>query len=377
MTDDGADRDDIPDLVDGVPVDDADGTSDDPASVEVNDPAQSVGEPPNSDGGTEETAPEDDREPSQNAATKLADGLAKVGTYSVMIPVAVCGRVGHTSAKTAAQTVDWLPFMDRPYSRLASWSLNRMYKSTDGDAIGAVINEDLSINFEPTQLQEADVDTEAGEVTEPGWTTNRRETTWRETAQGRDIARVGQTPLVFLPETSTRRVAPLEASVQTAIETGNWQHVFRVEEPNAVQMNTTLYMANNNGGAVADGGYSATDVQGYDAELAGVESAVLEDTLVDISDPQRISLSRLRDTYREEGDHDHTDEVGRLNFEAGRAAAGDADVIGKIVKVLLAVAALLAVVIIGPDLMSQTGSAAGSSMVPFQIALSTLTGGLV
>jgi hypothetical protein len=265
--------------------------------------------------------------------------------------------------------------MDRPYSRLATWSLNRMYKNTDGDAVGAVINEDLSIDFEPTQLQEADVDTEAGEVTEPGWTTNRRETTWRETAQGRDIARVGQTPLVFLPETSTRRVAPLEAKVQTAIETGNWQHVFRVEEPNAVQMNTTLYMADNGGdGAVADGGYSAADVQGYDAQLAGVESAVLEDTLVDISDPQRISLSRLRDTYREEGDHDHTDEVGRLNFEAGRAAAEDVDVIGKIVKVLLAVAALLAVVIIGPDLLGGGGVGGGmGGVTPFMTGL----GGLI
>jgi hypothetical protein len=140
-------------------------------------------------------------------------------------------------------------------------------------------------------------------------------------------------------------------------------------------MNTTLYMADNGGdGAVADGGYSAADVQGYDAQLAGVESAVLEDTLVDISDPQRISLSRLRDTYREEGDHDHTDEVGRLNFEAGRAAAEDVDVIGKIVKVLLAVAALLAVVIIGPDLLGGGGVGGGmGGVTPFMTGL----GGLI
>lgn len=375
MTDDGVDREDIPDLVDGVPIDDdPDGTPDDPPTDGFDESTQSAEEPTDAGVKPERSDVVDERDPSQHTGTKLADGLAKLGTYTVMIPVAFTGRVVHTSAKTAAQTVDWLPFMDRPYSRLATWSLNRMYKNTDGDAVGAVINEDLSIEFEPTQLQEADVDTEAGEVTEPGWTTNRRETTWRETAQGRDIARVGQTPLVFLPETSKRRVAPLEAKVQTAIETGNWQHVFRVEDPNAVQMNTTLYMAENSGEAVADGGYSAADVQGYDAQLAGVESAVLEDTLVDISDPQRISLSRLRDTYREEGDHDHTDEVGRLNFEAGRAAAEDVDVIGKIVKVLLAVAALLAVVIIGPDLMGGGGVGGGMGGVsPIMIGL----GGLI
>lgn len=307
---------------------------------------------------------------------KVGDALGKAGGMALFIPAGIAGRAVHATLKHGTQTLEpILPFIGRTYQKLGVWSIERMHAQSSGDAVAARLGEDLSLSFEPAKLKDAEVDDDGAE--QSGWHLKSTDRVWDETMGGRDIARLGKAPLIFLPDDSTRRVSPVEARVRSAIERGDWQHVFRVERDSAIQMDTTLYAADPGGNdpqAVADGGGEIVD---YDAVPARVRHAILEDTLVDISDPGRVSMSKLSDMYREDGDADRMDEVGRLNYEAGRLDAEDTDVIGKVVKLLLAIAAILAVIVVGPKIFGATGGAVsggggGGGLIPILIGLGVI-----
>jgi hypothetical protein len=302
-----------------------------------------------------------DADPQPGLLTRTADGIGRGVGMLIFGTLGGIGRVGHTTMKAGFATVDsLLPFSGRMYQSLAEWSVSRLYQQSGGDAVGLIVNDDLSLDLEVAKLCETEVDNDG--VKAGGWRTRSRERSWAETAQGRDIARLGKAPIVVLPEPSTRRVAPIEAQVERAITTGNWQHVFRVEQPGAVELNVDIDAAQGSpSDAVADGG--------YDAWLRDVKHGVLEDTLVDISDPQRVSFNSVVDTYREESDAERLDEQQRLGFEAGRLGEDDRDVIAQVIKLLLVVGLLLAIVTIGPKLLGGGGGAGISDVAPLMVGL--------
>jgi len=309
------------------------------------------------------------RERVGDAGAWVADQVGLLGAWVLVGAVGVPLRALHAGAKNAAEVFEIIiPFKSRLYRSLTRWAVERMHKTGGGDAVAARIGEDMSLSLEPAKLKDADVDEDGAD--QAGWHLKSTDRVWDETMGGRDIARLGKAPVVFLPDDSTRRVSAIEAQVKNAFSRGDWQHLFRVEQEGAVEMDTTLYVdprAAGGDGAIADGGQNVTD---HDTLPTTVKHAVLEDTLVDISQPGRISMARLSEMYRQAGDADRMDEVGRLNYEAGRLDAEDTDVIGKVFKLLLAIAAILAVVLIGPDLLgSATAGASGGSLVPFVLGL--------
>lgn len=307
-----------------------------------------------------------DHDTSSSTLTRVADGLGRGAGMALFGTAGAIGRVGHSGLKAGFATVDsLLPFSGALYQSLATWSVSRLYQQSSGDAVACVVTEDLSLEFEPAKLCENEVETDG--VKMGGWRTRSRDRAWKETAGGRDIARLGKAPVVFLPEPSTRRVAPIEAQVERAIATGNWQHVFSVEQPGAVQMQSDITIDAPDGSdaesALADGGYDA------EAWIRNVERAVLEDTLVNISDPQRVSFNSVVSTYREESDSERMDEQQRLGYEAGRLGQEEQDVIAKVIKLLLVIGLLLAIVTIGPDLLGGGGGGSISDLAPIMMGL--------
>jgi hypothetical protein len=305
-----------------------------------------------------------------DAGAWIGDRIGLLGAWMLVGMIGIPLRALHAGVKNASEVFEVIvPFKSRLYRSLARWAVERMHKSAGGDAVAARLGEDMSLSLEPAKLKDADVDEDG--VEQPGWHVKSDDRVWDETMGGRDIARLGKAPVVFLPDDSTRRVSPIEAQVKNAFSRGDWQHLFRVEQPDAVEMDTTLYVdprAAGGDGAIADGGQNVTD---HDTVPTAVKHGVLEDTLVDISQPGRISMARLSEMYREAGDADRMDEVGRLNYEAGRLDAEDTDVVGKVFKLLLAAAALVAAATIGPDLVggAAAGGAGGGSLVPFVLGL--------
>jgi len=150
-----------------------------------------------------------DADPQPGLLTRTADGIGRGVGMLIFGTLGGVGRVGHTATKAGFATVDsLLPFSGRMYQSLAEWSVSRLYQQSGGDAIGLIVNDDLSLDLEVAKLCETEVDNDG--VKAGGWRTRSRERSWAETAQGRDIARLGKAPIVFLPEPSTRRVAPIE-----------------------------------------------------------------------------------------------------------------------------------------------------------------------
>jgi len=96
---------------------------------------------------------------------------------------------------------------------------------------------------------------------------------------------------------------------------------------------------------------------------------VLDDTLVDISNDERVSFQKVVDQYRAQSDVERMDEQQRLGFQAGRVDADERDVQGFVIKVMLLALGIVAAALIGPDLLSQAGSAASDSggVVPFML----------
>jgi len=299
----------------------------------------------------------------------VSEALAVVGAYALFAPIAVIGAATTKTSKIGAEILGTLlPSSDAAWRRVAIWSLNQMHKNSGGDAVGLVINEDMSLDIQPAKLKRGTLDDD--DVEEPGWHLRDRDRVWAETADGRDLARAGKAPVAFLPASSTRRVSPIEAEVKAAIDNDRWQHVLSVDQPSAVEMDVTLDAAAanaaQNGEAVADGG--------VDARVRNVKRAVLDDTLVDISNDERVSFQKVVDQYRAQSDVERMDEQQRLGFQAGRVDADERDVQGFVIKVMLLALGIVAAALIGPDLLSQAGSAASGSggVVPFMLGLGGL-----
>jgi len=314
-------------------------------------------------------------EPEDDAAggDGVPEAVGKAGAAAAVAPPSVTARILQEGSKMSAEIVDAvLPFSDRLYRNLATWSLERMAFSAGTDTVGVEIHDDGSLDFVPVKHSHAEVNADEGEVTQSGWQVKDCDRAYAETSNGTETQRLGKAQAVLLDGGGTRRVAPTEARVRNALVDGRWQHVFRVEEPGAVEMPLVV-----DGEGVGDGSQAVAD-GGATVAAPHVKEAVLEDTLVDITpedgyDGEVLSLSKVRDTYREVGDVERLDEQERLGYEAGRLAGRDDDTISKVIKILLAVAAILAVVIIGPDLLGQGGGAAGSAIsditLPFVTAL--------
>jgi len=210
-----------------------------------------------------------------------------------------------------------------------------------------------------------------------GWHAKDRDQSWHEGADGREVDRLGRTPIVMLDSASTQRATVTEARVAQCLDLDAVEPVYQIADKGQVEITVEM---GNGGGAGAGAPTMADGGAAWQATEAAVRGAVFDRALVDIGtddhDGMRVDPRKVKETYREKTGAEQLDEVERLGYLAGKL--GGADMQGFVIKVLLIALGIVAAALIGPDLLSQASGAGGGGggPVPFSTApLSVLWGG--
>jgi len=322
-----------------------------------------------SDDNAEEPAPEteDATTTRDHIGTRIGDALGALGGWILMLPVAILGRAVHEGTKTAATVASRIiPFAEKPWKNLLKFSMYRYYTASGGDAVGLIHEPNGSIEPVPVKHKSQTIDDEDPE--RAGWHAKGRDQSWHEGADGREVDRLGKAPVVLLDSASTQRATVTEARFAQALDLDQVEPIYQLQDQGQVDL-TVKMTGNTNGSAaaMADGGAA------WEATEAAVRGAVFDRALVDIGsgehDGMRIDPRKVAETYREKTGAEQLDEVERLGYLAGKL--GGQDVQGFVIKVLLIALGIVAAALIGPDLLSQAGSAGGGGggggPVPFMI----------
>jgi hypothetical protein len=246
---------------------------------------------------------------------------------------------------------------------MTAWSLHKWHKKAGGDAIGLVVEPNGKLEPVPVKFKPQSV--EGDDPERSGWHEKGGDRSWHEGADGREVDRLGKTPVVWLDSATTQRATTTEARFAQCLDLDKTDRLVQLADDG--QVSITVEMTDNVNGQspVADGGMT------WQAVEASVAGAVKERALVDIGsgdhDGMRLDPRKVKETYREKTGGEQLDEVERLGFLAGLLSA-DTDQTGFIIKVLLIALGFVAAALVGPDLMSQAGGAGGGGgAIPFTV----------
>jgi hypothetical protein len=293
--------------------------------------------------------------------------LGRLSALLVFGLLGIAGRALHEGSKAGVSIITTLlPFAGKAQKALFLWALRQYHKKGGGDAVGFIHEPDGSVEPVPVKHKPQSIEEENTE--RAGWHALDRDQSWHEGADGREVDRLGKTPIVFLDSASIRRATPTEARVAQCLDLNRVNDLYHIPSKDAVDMTVHVGGAtagaegNGQAGAVPDGGLA------WDVLETQVKEAVWQESLVDIGvddhDGMRIDPRKVKETYREKTGSEQLDEVERLGFLAGQL--GTDDPTGFIIKVLLIALGFVAAAIIGPDLLSQAGGAGGAGgIVPF------------
>jgi hypothetical protein len=313
-------------------------------------------------------AQDGDQDSIGDRAAAVGDRLGQLGAWGVILPIGLAGRTTHSFVKSfagAATTI--MPFMTGPTKGMAKWALQRMHKSAGGDAIGLIHEPDGTIEPVPVKFKSQSVDEDG--VERAGWHALDRDRSWHEGADGREVDRIGRTPVVLLDSASTQRATATEARFAECLDLDQVDELVQLQNDGQVDISVQMggAGAGDAGTALPDGGAA------WEATEAAVEGAVWEASLVDIGaddhDGMRINPRKVKQTYREQVGSEQLDEVERLGFLAG--LVDEEDRTGFVIKVLLITLGIIAAITIGPGVFSSAagGMSGGGSLVPFVLGL--------
>lgn len=301
----------------------------------------------------------------RSVATRIGDGLGLLSAILVFGPLGIAGRALHEGSKVGVSIMTTLlPFFGKVQKSLMLWSLRQYHKKGGGDAVGLVHEPDGSVKPVPVKHKPQSID--EGDAERAGWHALDRDQSWHEGADGREVDRLGKTPIVFLDSASPQRATVTEARVAQCLDLDRVEGVYQVPSKDAIDMTVQVGGAgaggNGQADAVADGGVA------WDVLETNVKEAAWRKSIIDIGaddhDGMRIDPRKVKETYREKTGSEQLDEVERLGFLAGQL--GTEDPTGFIIKVLLIALGFVAAALVGPDLLSQAGGAGGGgSLVPF------------
>lgn len=323
---------------------------------------------------TSDTAPQDDaadgHEPT--IATRLADGLGRLSAVLVFGPLGIAGRALHEGSKAGVSIITTLiPFAGNAQKALFLWALRQYHRKGGGDAVGFIHEPDGSVEPVPVKHKPQSIEEEDAE--RAGWHALDRDQSWHEGADGREVDRLGKTPVVFLDSASTQRATVTEARVAQCLDLDQVDGLYQVPAKDAIDMTVQVGSAdaaaggNGQAGALPDGGQEMMQIL-----ETNVKEAAWRQSIIDIGagdhDGMRVNPRKVKETYREKTGSEQLDEVERLGFLAGQL--GTEDPTGFVIKILLIALGFVAAAIIGPDLLSQAGGAGGGGgVVPFWLGV--------
>ena len=242
------------------------------------------------------------------------------------------------------------------YKRMVVKGLENFHKTAGGDAVAINAKAGQQLDLEPV-LYRTPEEVEEGE--KPGWKVKGRDKVWNPAKEGNSVNYLGRTPMVNLEDDEHVEAGWLAPRVGQAIELDNYWPLFTNAQINAVidagQPATD--------GARADGGMKVDLELDSPGRWAG-------DNLIDLDsgdgyDGMRISASKAREWQAEHTDSEHMQMQEDRGYLRGLASGDDTDVVRIFLYAALLVIGVLAVVLLGPELVG--GSDGGGGINPLMI----------
>jgi hypothetical protein len=257
---------------------------------------------------------------------------------------------------------------EKLWKKLGLGFVNKYHKAAGGDRLGFVESPNGTVDLVPVKYVPAE---QCDEDEQPGWRAKGVDKTWKPTDAGEAQLRLGSTPIVPLPSDSHRAATYAEARIAEAIDQGDDRPLYRVD---SADLTATIDMAGGGGqaGAVADGG----QVQNLTFDPRG--SPIFEDILVEIGgddyEGSAVSFRKVQEMYKESTTSEEMRKQETRGFIAGRSAK---DWGATAVKIMLIALGIIAVVTLGPPLISNLfggggGGGGGGGIIP--IAIGALVG---
>ena len=240
------------------------------------------------------------------------------------------------------------------YRTMAIKSIENYHKASDGDAVAIDARAGQQLDLTPVKYRTAE---ECDEEEKPGWVEKSGDKVWNAASEGRVVDYLGRAPIVALDRDSHVECGWLKPRIAEAIELDQYGPVYT--DPN---FDVTIDAQAGAGQARADGGVPGSfsmDLQDP-GRWAG-------DALIDLDsgegyDGMRVSFRKASEWQAETTTSQEMAMQQERGFLMGLM---DADSGPSIVKLMILCAAIilgvLAIVIIGPDLVGGDG---GSSMNP-------------
>ena len=245
------------------------------------------------------------------------------------------------------------------YKRMVVKGLENYHKTAGGDAVAINAKAGQQIDLEPVIYRTPE---EVDEGEKPGWKVKGRDKVWNPAKEGNSVNYLGRTPLVNLEDDEHVEAGWLAPRAGHAIELDNYWPIFRDAQINAVI--DAGQAAPGANGARADGGQMSVDLElDKPGKWAG-------DNLIDLGsgdgyDGMRISTAKAREWQAEHTDSEHMQMQEDRGYLRGLASGDDTDVVRIFLYAALLVIGVLAVVLLGPELVG--GSDGGGGMNPLMI----------
>lgn len=311
---------------------------------------------PLSEGATFDAPDDPVAEKSHEAGRVLGDSIRLIGTV-------IWFFLGGIGKHIVVVVTRFLPYFGTKWWKFLSvFAFNTYFKRVSGspDVIGLITEEDTQvIRFAPARLEYGLEEIED----EAGWNVLGEDRYWKRSAHP-EIFRIGKVPVVWFDRDSIRAGSPLESRVTEAIDAGDMRELYNVEQ---AEITARIDYPDAMGGqAVADGGEDYTIRRDFNWK----EAPIFEDMLIDVSAGEGFAGRALSFThYNDHAPHEtDPEELVKAEQRGWLAGLAGGDRTGFILKVMLIAAGIvlgtLAIVLLGPRLLSQGAQGGGGGIIP-------------
>jgi hypothetical protein len=259
-----------------------------------------------------------------------------------------------------------IPGSHKLYLGLVKFGLKRAKASTGADIIGFRPDASGGLKPDPMQLQR-----ETGPANAPKYKAKSDSQKFDPGPESVSSEFIGKTPVGFFVEDPPRQTSLLEARVRDAIDLDNYDELYTDANINLTEV---ILPDNTDPQAIADGGMASVDADNVIQRDVSVQKSVLpDDALIDLSsgsgNGSRVSWRRVNDILHERVS---TEEM-QMQEERGLIAGKSGEEVKKIMKwALMAIVAVVAILVLGPDAVSYIfgngGGGGGGGIVPIFMA---------
>lgn len=309
----------------------------------------------------EEESADADPDFRERLRTTSATNRAEAAAYRLRDAVWASARLVATTTYTFLANLLSMPLSSAigrvVWKGLLVRSLHGYHKAAKGDAVGLIRTPSGEIH--PTAIKWKTHD-DVGEDERTGWHARAFDAVWKQDTYGRELPRMGKTPVKPLDLDSWRATSFLEARVAEAVDQGDTQPLYRVDE---AELTATLDYQGSQANPMADGGYNINDVK-----FEPRSSPIFDDTIIDLGsgdwDGQAVSWDKAKELYTE---RTTTEEMHNQEQRGYLAGMSKKDMKSFAIKMMIIAGVIAALGLIGPELVNSlfgSGGGGGGGAIP-------------